>query len=561
MADQPDKPKTSIRETLTSITIAFAVAFVFRAFIIEAFVIPTGSMAPTLMGAHMRLHSDQTGYTWPVGPRHYESSPVMPGAPGKPLPIQGTPDVDVSARQVAQPMTGGQFATTYYNEVTRAGDRILVLKYLFGVFDPERFDVVVFKSPVEPQKNFIKRLVGLPGEQVSFVDGDVFVRDASGPLADGDVDGWSTPGWTVARKSERVQRAVWQDVFDSSFTPIREVIDGKRIFRSPWEGAGWQVADSRAYTYDGASGASLQWDSERWPIRDYYPYDDTLNAPSPTIRITRNDIFPVADLALSAGVRPERDGVAIAAVVEGRGHEFRGRIEGARVELAMRNVSAGESEWTTLETVTLDEPPLEPGKVTNIEFWHVDQSLQMYVEGNLVARHDYEWNIAERVRNATGAPIETHLARPASGRLANVFMEPGIYRSSSARWDVEGGPVTLHRVTLERDLYYQPNQYQPQSRSSREINPRAGQPALGTHPSQVATLDPDQFMVCGDNSPASSDSRLWSANDPWVELIDESQGLVPRELLIGRAFFVYFPAPIWRGKLPIPDFGRLRFIW
>ena len=41
-----------IRETIESIAIAFVLAFLFRTFEAEAFVIPTGSMAPTLMGRH-----------------------------------------------------------------------------------------------------------------------------------------------------------------------------------------------------------------------------------------------------------------------------------------------------------------------------------------------------------------------------------------------------------------------------------------------------------------------------------------------------------------------------
>jgi signal peptidase I len=56
--DKPDsKPARAsnpyvVRETLESIIVAFILAFLFRAFVAEAFVIPTGSMAPTLMGAH-----------------------------------------------------------------------------------------------------------------------------------------------------------------------------------------------------------------------------------------------------------------------------------------------------------------------------------------------------------------------------------------------------------------------------------------------------------------------------------------------------------------------------
>ena len=44
------------------------------------------------------------------------------------------------------------------------GDRILVNKYIYTYSEPQRWDVVVFKFPGNAQINYIKRLVGLPGE-------------------------------------------------------------------------------------------------------------------------------------------------------------------------------------------------------------------------------------------------------------------------------------------------------------------------------------------------------------------------------------------------------------
>src|SRR5256885_6575268 len=54
------------KETVESILVAFILAFIFRAFIVEAFVIPTGSMAPTLLGAHMRFRCEDCGYRFDV---------------------------------------------------------------------------------------------------------------------------------------------------------------------------------------------------------------------------------------------------------------------------------------------------------------------------------------------------------------------------------------------------------------------------------------------------------------------------------------------------------------
>ncbi len=53
------------------------------------------------------------------------------------------------------------------------------LNYLFG--DPERGDVVIFKYPLNPKKNFIKRVIGLPGEKVEIRAGKIFVNGVRVP--------------------------------------------------------------------------------------------------------------------------------------------------------------------------------------------------------------------------------------------------------------------------------------------------------------------------------------------------------------------------------------------
>ena len=70
------------------------------------------------------------------------------------------------------------------------GDRVLVTKFAYGIRSPfsnnvwlatglpERWDVVVFIYPVEPDKDFVKRVVGLPGETVSMINGQLFINGA-----------------------------------------------------------------------------------------------------------------------------------------------------------------------------------------------------------------------------------------------------------------------------------------------------------------------------------------------------------------------------------------------
>src|SRR5712675_274714 len=56
----------TLRETIESIVIAFILAFLFRTFEAEAFVIPTGSMAPTLQGRHKDIDCPKCGYHYRV---------------------------------------------------------------------------------------------------------------------------------------------------------------------------------------------------------------------------------------------------------------------------------------------------------------------------------------------------------------------------------------------------------------------------------------------------------------------------------------------------------------
>ena len=62
------------------------------------------------------------------------------------------------------------------------GDRLFGnrLAYKFG--DPERFDVVIFKYPVDESQNYIKRVIGLPGETVTIEDARIYIDDSEMPL-------------------------------------------------------------------------------------------------------------------------------------------------------------------------------------------------------------------------------------------------------------------------------------------------------------------------------------------------------------------------------------------
>ncbi len=83
---------------------------------------------------------------------------------------------------------------------------------------------------------------------------------------------------------------------------------------------------------------------------------------------------------------------------------------------------------------------------------------------------------------------------------------------------------------------------------------------------KITHLKSGEYFVMGDNSFNSSDARYWSdpINLPSEGLVDTESGRVPEQFMLGKAFFVYWPAgyrlPIPWPVSAIPDFGEMRFI-
>ncbi|TWU35087.1 signal peptidase I [Novipirellula artificiosorum] len=151
------------RETVEAFVVAFILALLFRAFLAEAFVIPTGSMAPTLMGAHKDVDCDRCGTPFQVGASLERRGPVTDNAV-----VAG---ICPNCRHVNPMDLAGN-----PNHSTFNGDRILVSKFAYTISDPKRWDVIVFKFPGNPKQNYIKRLVGLPNETLTIDHGDVFTK-------------------------------------------------------------------------------------------------------------------------------------------------------------------------------------------------------------------------------------------------------------------------------------------------------------------------------------------------------------------------------------------------
>ena len=62
------------------------------------------------------------------------------------------------------------------------GDRVFGFRLAYLFSDPQRGDIVIFKYPDDPSTNFIKRIIGLPGETVTIRAGRVYINDSTEPL-------------------------------------------------------------------------------------------------------------------------------------------------------------------------------------------------------------------------------------------------------------------------------------------------------------------------------------------------------------------------------------------
>ena len=103
--------------------------------------------------------------------------------------------------------------TRYATRPCFHGDRILVNKFPYEIGDPHRWDVVVFKNPEEPMRNFIKRLVGLPNEHLLIDGGDVYARKNE------------TDEWQILRKDDPYKQLSLQMIVYDNNHPERLLIE------------------------------------------------------------------------------------------------------------------------------------------------------------------------------------------------------------------------------------------------------------------------------------------------------------------------------------------------
>jgi len=572
-----------VKETIESILVAFILAFVFRAFVVEAFVIPSGSMAPTLLGAHMRFRCEDCGYrfdlNYPAGGMDESVSIPSVAGPDRGLDTVFPVHCPNCGMKVQKDTPDRKYSAA--NTTVHYGDRILVLKYIYLLQEPRRWDVVVFKAPEQRARydygqNYIKRLVGRPGETVMILDGDVYVCPNRHAVADAPMRYWP---WEVQPKPWAAQEALWRVVFDNDFCPQnserRQRLHGAWV--NPWqqrEGQGWSFTGAdgrpRVLVFDNPDGSGTLFfnrDANRgtYPFTDWLPYNETKHLvprgnhfhidPYGQERIPR---WNVSDVKVQFYYQRQAGDGPLKVALTKLGDTFIAELHPGEARLVRRR--------ETGERVVLGTHPLKQGSwPIRVEFMNVDYRVTLRVDGVEIIQ-----TTPEQYRPNVGGPgglLERHEQRMRLARngaspeeIRNVFPPPRVELIG------ERQRAVITHLSLWRDVYYTPsyNSY------AEEIE--HGSPARPIRLHVRGEVDAEgricdnEYFVLGDNSIQSNDARAWREPvELWDgEMLEAGSGRVPERFLLGKAFFVYWPAgfrPISREAPDvIPNFGGMRFI-
>ncbi|HEX3150939.1 MAG TPA: S26 family signal peptidase [Gemmataceae bacterium] len=504
------------REVFETVVFVVVLVLMLKLFVAEAFVIPTGSMASTLWGDQVKVTCPECGEVFPVSASPREGVRAAPSQ--------------------ATCQNCGYTFTIKNAADSNSGDRVLVAKYEYHIRPPKRFDVPVFRFPEYPYSkaelsamNYIKRLVGLPGETIAIYKGDLYRTTTltySGRSAQVDPkdlwrlrwpkkldenelgrenprDGtWYSPlrDYTFTNDPEAVA------LFEANgFDPIRkdpdEILAVRRLVfdfdkqpaslsginRTRWHpqmGAndGWTDATG-GFKHDGQASGWLVyhhvdpgWETAGAQIRQPSEITDHLAYNS-----GQRGNFWVPDLIVECKAEFAADTDKLTLELNKGGDRFQAVFDAGVCRLYRIALSSP----TTPTLLAEQKTGIKSGRYS-LRFANVDSRLTVWVDDRPLKfgpTADYP------------PPSHTH------------FEKTDYDKNEPARIGATGN-VTVSKIQLWRDIYYTPGDYQ-------------------TGDVETHYVQPGHYWCLGDNSASSSDGRTW--------------GLVPERLMLGRAVVVYWP--------------------
>ncbi len=606
-----------VRDTVESVYIAIVLAFVLRAFLVEAFVIPTGSMANSLYGEYYELECPCCHYEYAHG------RSAIQARPDRRVVGNGWLPYDARCPNCSYPYKGDKATPVRL----RGGDRVIVLKYIYDFAPPKAWDVVVFKNPQNNRENFIKRLIGLPGETIEIVRGDVFYQ------AKGD------DTWRIKRKPLAAQEAMWQNVFTNDDRPDKEMLNELGIEQPGWQlgqnGQPWDITlfDGRVFAFKGSDQLSgLEFNPGITAFRPTNGYN------APTYEREASKMDPEEDICtdwkLSTIIIPSQsEDFQVCMTFVSFADRFRAEFNGnglVRLLYQPRGLNPDDPKaWTVWGESNIGA--FSAGKGREVSLSVVDFRAMLWIDGKPLLQstdeqydHGYQKatdrsTLRERIQYNENliADLQAQSSLDAKKRLADVkakqaklLQQWDWFQKPAVQIAALGKSIELWHTKLQRDVYYTSpilqtseaiaedlsggryhidvsgrqfdylkdmlkNPSEPGGVNSWKKNDYGRFLAWGVTGNPIHLRenendhDLDEYFCLGDNSPLSHDGRAWEGAAPSLRLYDKDGnfqyqlGTVPRYNILGRALFVYWPAgyqlPIVNWPL-VPNVGRMRLI-
>lgn len=531
--------RSTLRSLIESAVCLLLAVMLFRTFAAEGYMISTGSMAPHLLGFHKRVECPSCHFQFPFGVAY------------------DTDEADVSAAEVEP---GRSHATCpncgqrgiRLDEVPRNhGDQLLVFKPAYAIRPPRRWEVIVFRNPHNPREAYVKRVVGLPGERIQIIDGDIY--------ADG----------RLCRKDLITQHALRIPVHDHRYESASET---QRHFWQPIAVAApatsWQSEDA-SFTMAGQDSAEWAWVEYASRVRYRGQHVTTVGPVSWPDDIEPSQIPPAglkydtktqelscigalpADVCdqLLAHPAPEEfhrairqlyDQSQVAPVTDEYGYNPH---DGSIALLPTRDLSLS-LELTSVQGTGEFAIEMTDGHVNFTCVFDLGRrAVRLYAADH--AEPVCEDHLPDRF-GGQSVTIEMSLfdqqvlvaldGEPILSPWTFSTPEQAPHTRYPIRFGAQGLTAQVTGLTVYRDVYY------TGTRSRHAIQ-------------APYSLENDELFVLGDNSPVSHDSRRWS------------DGAVNLSLLVGKPFVVHLPSKPARlrigpleTQLRLPDFERMQML-
>ncbi len=487
---------------------AFLIAMAIRHFCLEAFQIPTASMEPMLYGDAALMKRDQV---------------VVDKLTQR---FTGVRRWDVTVFQYPRP------------EIEDSGDGRPALSA-----DGERLDVPLLRPLF--CRNFVKRAVVLPGDVFYIAGGNLYLKQTDGTFA-------------CATKPDAVQEAVWMPIYrhgdQEGYLPwgagvlaqgsglrINATAEGvpftqslRNLYFKPGpirvapilspdsdQGVTVEAALTRPVFNYGSQRGNV-WDMDHWRLRRVTTKDLDSGAHGAVMNPLMDEYvadtrwrFRLMESSGSPALRLDL-GAKASCLVQFTGNAWSVLIDG--VEVGKGACSA----------------------MPDVAFGRCDDAVVLRLDGHEVLRksvapcdatiHRPKWSwIGAGAVTIEGATLERDLHYTARGFLANEGSD-----KLGAEANLRSG--ALDEVIRDKiaDQIFRIGFVREQMRwqDAARLTPAQRVDRWGISPETAITAPPGSYLLLGDNSPFSLDSRMW--------------GWVPEENLRGRALAVMFPPQRWR---------------